>query len=32
VGAGGCAIAASLYQGWTNQKLLTAIEELVSKS
>jgi NaMN:DMB phosphoribosyltransferase len=32
VGAGGSAIAASLYQGWTNQKLLTAIEELVSKS
>lgn len=26
VGAGGCAIAANLHQGWTQQQLLTAIE------
>ena len=30
VGAGGAAIAAHLYQGWTQEKLLTAIEALVS--
>jgi uncharacterized protein (TIGR00303 family) len=29
VGAGGCAIAASLYRGWDNQKLLRAIESLL---
>lgn len=32
VGAGGCAIASHLYQGWTQQQLLTAIESLISKS
>jgi uncharacterized protein (TIGR00303 family) len=30
VGAGGCAIAASLYQGWTNAQLLSAIENLLA--
>ncbi len=29
VGAGGCAIAAYLYQNWTNQDLLKAIENLI---
>jgi uncharacterized protein (TIGR00303 family) len=32
VGAGGCAIAAALYQNWTNQELLMAIEELLGKT
>jgi uncharacterized protein (TIGR00303 family) len=32
VGAGGCAIAAYLYQNWTQEELLRAIEALVSKS
>jgi uncharacterized protein (TIGR00303 family) len=31
VGAGGCAIAACLYQNWTNQQLLMAIEGLLAK-
>jgi NaMN:DMB phosphoribosyltransferase len=29
VGAGGCAIAACLYQNWTDQDLLKAIENLI---
>jgi uncharacterized protein (TIGR00303 family) len=29
VGAGGCAIAACLYQNWTNQDLVKAIENLI---
>ncbi|MFM6897960.1 MAG: TIGR00303 family protein, partial [Microcystis panniformis] len=29
VGAGGSAIAASLYQNWTNQDLVKAIENLI---
>ena len=29
VGAGGCAIAAYLYQNWTNQDLVKAIENLI---
>lgn len=29
VGAGGCAIAASLYQNWTNQNILSVIEQLM---
>lgn len=32
VGAGGCAIAAHLYQGWNSVKLLHAIEGLVDES
>jgi uncharacterized protein (TIGR00303 family) len=32
VGAGGCAIAASLYQNWTNQQLVKAIESLLGKT
>lgn len=32
VGAGGCAIAAHLYQGWNSVKLLQAIESLVDES
>lgn len=31
VGAGGCAIAASLYQNWSSTHLLTAIETLFSR-
>lgn len=31
VGAGGCAIAASLYQGWQQTELLTAIENLAKR-
>lgn len=31
VGAGGCAIAASIYQGWDRTKLLEAIETLFEK-
>lgn len=31
VGAGGCAIAASLYQGWGQGELLTAIEDLARR-
>jgi uncharacterized protein (TIGR00303 family) len=31
VGAGGCAIAAHLYQNWTKSDLLTAIENLVNE-
>jgi NaMN:DMB phosphoribosyltransferase len=29
LGAGGCAIAASLYQNWTNQDIVRVIEELL---
>jgi uncharacterized protein (TIGR00303 family) len=32
VGAGGCAIAAHLFQDWDQQRLLTEIEALVAKS
>jgi NaMN:DMB phosphoribosyltransferase len=32
VGAGACAIAASLYQGWHQPQLLNAIEELLEQS
>jgi uncharacterized protein (TIGR00303 family) len=32
VGAGGCAIAASLGQNWTNQELVIAIENLLDKT
>ena len=32
VGAGGCAIAAYLYQGWTSLELLAAIEKLLDRS
>jgi NaMN:DMB phosphoribosyltransferase len=32
VGAGGCAIAASLYQGWGQNELLQAIENLAARS
>ncbi|ACK71093.1 Nicotinate-nucleotide-dimethylbenzimidazole phosphoribosyltransferase [Gloeothece citriformis PCC 7424] len=32
VGAGGCAIASYLYQGWTQQQLLNAIESLIAQS
>ncbi|MEO0540090.1 MAG: nicotinate mononucleotide-dependent phosphoribosyltransferase CobT [Cyanobacteria bacterium P01_A01_bin.105] len=31
VGAGGCAIAAQLYQGWPLSKLVTATEQLVER-
>ncbi len=31
VAAGGCAIAASLYQNWNQQQLLNAIEEVLAK-
>ncbi|HIK30445.1 MAG TPA: TIGR00303 family protein [Oscillatoriales cyanobacterium M59_W2019_021] len=31
VGAGGCAIAASLYRGWNSSQLLEAIERLVDR-
>jgi uncharacterized protein (TIGR00303 family) len=31
VGAGGAAIAATLYQGWTQTQLLTAIEQLAAR-
>lgn len=31
VGAGGCAIAASLYQGWKQPELLQAIEDLAER-
>jgi uncharacterized protein (TIGR00303 family) len=31
VGAGGCAIAASLYQNWNQEQLLQAIEELAER-
>ena len=31
VGAGGCAITAYLYQNWTNQQLLDAIETLLDR-
>lgn len=31
VGAGGCAIAAALYQDWSNSRLVEAIEDLVQK-
>ena len=31
VGAGGCAIAASLYQGWSQKQLLTTIEALMDR-
>ena len=31
VGAGGCAIAASLYQNWNQGQLLQAIEELAER-
>jgi uncharacterized protein (TIGR00303 family) len=31
VGAGGCAIAAALYQNWSNQMLVDAVEDLVQK-
>lgn len=31
MGAGGCAIAAYLYQGWNQDQLLQAIEELVER-
>ncbi|HHP7243619.1 MAG TPA: nicotinate mononucleotide-dependent phosphoribosyltransferase CobT [Elainellaceae cyanobacterium] len=31
VGAGGCAIAASLYQGWNTDQLLAAIETLAER-
>ncbi len=29
VGAGGCAIAAALYQNWSNQRLVETIEDLI---
>jgi uncharacterized protein (TIGR00303 family) len=32
VGAGGLAIASSLYQNWTSQELITAIEKLIKKA
>lgn len=32
VGAGGCAIASHLYQGWAQQDLLAAVESLVALS
>ncbi|MGB7056310.1 MAG: TIGR00303 family protein [Geitlerinemataceae cyanobacterium] len=32
VGAGGCAIAASLYRGWSSSQLLAAIETLADRS
>jgi hypothetical protein len=31
VGAGGCAIAASLYHGWGQPELLQAIEDLAER-
>ncbi|MGI0492105.1 nicotinate mononucleotide-dependent phosphoribosyltransferase CobT [Alkalinema pantanalense CENA528] len=31
VGAGGCAIAAHLYQQWNNQQLVTAVEDLLDR-
>lgn len=31
VGAGGCAIAAALYQGWTHEQLLATIESLAAE-
>jgi uncharacterized protein (TIGR00303 family) len=31
VGAGGCAIAAHLYQGWTNSDLFQAVESIAAK-
>ncbi|WAL61606.1 nicotinate mononucleotide-dependent phosphoribosyltransferase CobT [Thermocoleostomius sinensis] len=31
VGAGGCAIVSALYQGWTHEQLLAAIESLVAE-
>lgn len=31
VGAGGCAIAAHLYQGWTNGELLRAVDSLLKR-
>ncbi|MEG3435510.1 TIGR00303 family protein [Pannus brasiliensis CCIBt3594] len=32
VGAGGCAIIASLYGNWTNDRLVTAIESLLART
>lgn len=32
VGAGGCAIAAHLYQAWTNEQLVEAIENTLSQN
>jgi uncharacterized protein (TIGR00303 family) len=31
VGAGGCAIAAHLYQGWTNAELVRAVDSLLTR-
>jgi uncharacterized protein (TIGR00303 family) len=31
VGAGGCSIAATLYQNWSNQRLVRAIEDLLDE-